>query len=65
MEIIVAINSILLLFILAYMIRFIAPKKEEQPKPKLSKEDRKKLEEAKKSFENLMKYDEKQAMRKE
>ncbi len=62
MEILVAINSILLLLIIAYVIRFIPPKKEE-PKPKLTDEEKEEFEKAKKAFENLMKYDADKAMR--
>lgn len=62
MEILVAIETIALLLVLGYVIRFIPPKKEE-PKPKLTDEEKEKLEKAKEAFQNLMKYDEESALK--
>lgn len=45
------------------LIREILKLKKVQNKPRLSKEDRKKLEQARKAFNNLMEYDYEEAMR--
>lgn len=45
------------------LIREISKLKKVQNKPKLSKEDRKKLEKAREAFDNLMKYDYDEAMK--
>lgn len=46
-----------------FLIREISKLKKVQNKPKLSKEDRKKLERAREAFNNLMEYDYEEAMR--
>ena len=58
------INTLLLI---ALIVVIILDKKPGKPveKVKLTREEKKKMEQAKKSFENLMNYDEKQAMRRE
>ncbi len=61
MEILVAVETVALLLVLGYVIRFIPPKKEE--KTKLSEEDKEKLERTKEAFQNLMGYDEKSALK--
>ncbi len=45
------------------LIREILKLKKVQNKPRLSKEERKKLEQARKAFNNLMEYDYEEAMR--
>lgn len=46
-----------------FLIREISKLKKVQNKPQLSKEDRKKLEKAREAFDNLMKYDYDEAMK--
>jgi uncharacterized protein HemY len=45
------------------LIREILKLKKTQNKPRLSREERKKLEQARKAFNNLMEYDYEEAMR--
>ena len=45
------------------LIREVLKLRKSQNKPRLSKEDRKKLEQARKAFNNLMEYDYEEAMR--
>jgi hypothetical protein len=53
------------LIVLILVIELPKFNKKPENTPRLTKEEKKKIELAKESFENLMKYDEKQAMRKE
>lgn len=46
-----------------FLIREISKLKKVQNKPRLSKEERKKLERAREAFNNLMEYDYEEAMR--
>ena len=46
-----------------FLIREISKLKKVQNKPKLSKEERKKLEKAREAFNNLMEYDYDEAMK--
>lgn len=62
MEFLVALNTILLLLIIAYLIRSFKKKKPE-PKVKLTDEEKEKLEKAKEAFQNLMEYDEDRALK--
>lgn len=61
MEILVALNTILLLLIIAYLIRSF--KKKPEPKVKITEEEKEKLEKAKEAFQNLMEYDEGKALK--
>ena len=63
MTFLILINLALILLVLYIEIPKI--RKTPENTPKMTKEEKKRMEEAKKSFENLMNYDEKQAMRKE
>lgn len=58
------INTLLLIALIVVIILDKKPQKKPE-KVKLTREEKEKMEQAKKSFENLMNYDEKQAMRKE
>lgn len=57
-------NTILLIAILVVIILDKRPQNTVE-KTGMTHEEKKRMEQAKKSFENLMNYDEKQAMRKE
>ena len=61
MEILVALNTILLLLIITYLIRSF--KKKPEPKVKITEEEKEKLEKAKEAFQNLMEYDEGKALK--
>ena len=61
MEILVALNTILLLLIIAYLIRSF--KKKPEQKVKITEEEKEKLEKAKEAFQNLMEYDEGKALK--
>lgn len=63
MTFLILINLALILLVLYIEIPRV--KKTPENTPKMTKEEKKRMEEAKKSFENLMNYDERQAMRKE
>lgn len=63
MTVLILINLALILLVLYIEIPKI--RKTQENTPKMTKEEKKRMEEAKKSFENLMNYDERQAMRKE
>lgn len=63
MTFLILINLALILLVLYIEIPKI--RKTSENTPKMTKEEKKRMEEAKKSFENLMNYDERQAMRKE
>ena len=61
MIVLTILNSILLVLMIAYLIRSL--KKKPETKVKLTKEEKEKLEKAKAAFENLMKYDYDEAIR--
>ena len=63
MTFLILLNLALILLVLYIEIPRI--RKTPENTPKMTKEEKKRMEEAKKSFENLMNYDEKQAMRQE
>lgn len=63
MTFLILVNLALILLVLYIEIPRI--RKTPENTPKMTKEEKKRMEEAKKSFENLMNYDERQAMRKE
>lgn len=63
MTFLILINLALILLVLYIEIPKI--RKTPENTPKMTEEEKKRMEEAKKSFENLMNYDERQAMRKE
>ena len=61
MTFLILLNLALILLVIAIEIK----KKTPENTPKMTKDEKRRMEEAKKSFENLMNYDEKQAMRRE
>ena len=64
MVIFLSILVVLMTVLLALLVmKVIKMKKELKPRPRLTKEQKKKLEEAKKAFDNLMKYDYDEAMK--
>lgn len=63
MTFLILLNLALILLVIAIEVKRI--RKTPENTPKMTKDDKRRMEEAKKSFENLMNYDEKQAMRKE
>ena len=64
MVIFLSILVVLMTVLLALLaIKVFKMKEQLKPKPRLTKEEKKKLEEAKKAFDNLMKYDYDEAMK--